>query len=149
MSVQERDLGWRRIKQELEVLGRASVKIGLQEGTTTEDGSASLPEIGFYNEFGTARIPPRPAHAQAYDKNKGKIDTAIKRLHDSVVAGRRSAKDALGLLGQLHQRNIQKSIRDLREPENAPSTIERKGSDNPLIDSGHMVQSIRYEVGGA
>ena len=41
---------------------------------------------------------------------------------------------------------IQQSIRDLRDPPNAPATIERKGSSNPLIDTGFMRLSVSWRV---
>lgn len=37
-------------------------------------------------------------------------------------------------------------MRNLRTPPNAPSTIAKKGSDNPLIDSGAFVQSVTSAV---
>ena len=41
---------------------------------------------------------------------------------------------------------IQKAITDLDTPENSEETIARKGSSNPLIDTGHMRRSVDYEV---
>ena len=41
---------------------------------------------------------------------------------------------------------VQERITDLREPPNAPRTIEAKGSDNPLIDTGFMQRSVSWEV---
>ena len=41
---------------------------------------------------------------------------------------------------------IQKAITDLDTPENSEETIARKGSSNPLIDTGHMRGSVDYEV---
>lgn len=40
----------------------------------------------------------------------------------------------------------QQYITDLRDPPNAPYTIEKKGSDNPLIDTGSMRSSVTYKV---
>lgn len=41
---------------------------------------------------------------------------------------------------------IQQSIIDLSDPSNSPKTIEKKGSDNPLIDTGHMKDSVTFVV---
>jgi hypothetical protein len=41
---------------------------------------------------------------------------------------------------------VQKYMTDLRDPPNAPSTIAKKGSSNPLIDSGAMRQSVTYKL---
>ena len=46
-----------------------------------------------------------------------------------------------GISGQLKQ-----SIVDTNEPPLAASTIARKGFAKPLVDTGHMLQSVDYEV---
>lgn len=51
--------------------------------------------------------------------------------------------DAAGLSAQAA---IQHSIVALNNPPNSPATIEAKGSDNPLIDTGHMLESVTYIV---
>jgi hypothetical protein len=43
------------------------------------------------------------------------------------------------------QNDVRKAIRDLDSPPNAESTIKAKGSSNPLIDTGQMINSIRWE----
>jgi len=50
----------------------------------------------------------------------------------------------LGILGQGH---VQKEIIALRSPANNPATISAKGSSNPLINTGHMLQSVTFSVG--
>lgn len=46
-----------------------------------------------------------------------------------------------GISGQLRQ-----SIRDTNTPALSPITIARKGFEKALIDSGHMWNSVAYEV---
>ena len=41
---------------------------------------------------------------------------------------------------------IKERIRDIRTPVNAPSTIAKKGSSNPLIDSGELINSIDFDL---
>ena len=41
---------------------------------------------------------------------------------------------------------IKKEMVDLRNPPNHPFTIAMKGSDNPLIDHGHLLRSVEYVV---
>lgn len=57
---------------------------------------------------------------------------------------RYNVKQAMGLLGEVAQQDIQDAIVKLKEPPNAESTIAKKKSDNPLIDSGQLVSSIRW-----
>ena len=35
----------------------------------------------------------------------------------------------------------------VRTPENAPSTVEQKGFDNPLVETGQMQRSIQIREG--
>lgn len=41
---------------------------------------------------------------------------------------------------------VQQYMTDLKSPPNAPSTITKKGSSNPLIESGALRQSVTYSV---
>lgn len=52
----------------------------------------------------------------------------------------------LGKVGQIAQASVQNYMVDLKTPPNAPSTIAKKKSSNPLIDTGALVGSITYAV---
>lgn len=53
---------------------------------------------------------------------------------------------ALNKVGVVAVGKVQKYMTDLRTPPNAPSTIKKKGSSNPLIDSGALRQSVTYKL---
>lgn len=57
-----------------------------------------------------------------------------------------STEQVVILIGAFVKGKLQDSIRDFTEPPNAPSTIRRKGFNNPLIDTGHMMNSVDFEV---
>jgi hypothetical protein len=48
-------------------------------------------------------------------------------------------------IGGLAVENIKTYISELEHPPNAPSTIEKKGFDNPLIDSEQMKEAVMYK----
>ena len=50
----------------------------------------------------------------------------------------------LNQLGVLAVANVQQKIVEVHEPPNAKSTIQKKGSSNPLIDKGVIRQSVSY-----
>jgi hypothetical protein len=58
------------------------------------------------------------------------------------------ARLALGLMGERIKSQLQDSIRELNSPPLAESTIKRKGFDKPLVDTGHMQNSVDYAVDG-
>ncbi|QGH75045.1 hypothetical protein RostovM3_00035 [Vibrio phage Rostov M3] len=49
-------------------------------------------------------------------------------------------------MGVVAVAGVQNYIDELRSPANAPSTVERKGADNPLVDTGEMKQSVTYNI---
>ena len=55
-----------------------------------------------------------------------------------------SVDDMLDLYGQQMATAIKTYMRDLSQPPNHPYTVEQKGSSNPLIDTGAMLESITW-----
>ena len=142
-SVKEIDQGWARIKKQLAIMDGSYTKVGVQEGERHDNG-ISMVIIAAANEFGTFKIPERPALRNAFDNNRPALESLKLRLITGIYSGKLTAERALGLLGEQHQRNTQKSIRDLKTPPNAPFTIARKRSSNPLVDTGQYIGSIRH-----
>ncbi|MBE0470602.1 MAG: hypothetical protein IBX55_13975 [Methyloprofundus sp.] len=151
MSTTDTDRGLKKILAEMQALGSKSVKVGIQDDAGSHSGGdMSVAAIAYINEYGTrdGRIPPRPAHTNAFDDNRRKLDALVLRLNRAVADGKMSADQAAKLLGQTHEDNVKQSIRSLSSPANATSTVTRKGSSNPLIDTGQTVNSVRYVVEG-
>ena len=67
-------------------------------------------------------------------------------LSNDIIEGKMTKYDALQMMGQLIEGEIKRTIINLRAPQNAKSTIAKKGSANPLVDTGLLGGSIRYEV---
>lgn len=55
-------------------------------------------------------------------------------------------KTALERVGVVAASKVQLFMTQLKSPPNAPSTIKKKGSSNPLIDSGALRQSVTFKV---
>jgi len=145
-GVRDIDRGWNRIKAEIKKMDQAHIKAGLQAGDMADDGSTTLAEIGAWNEFGTRHIPERPFVRAAVDSNRDRYTRIFANEARKIMAGERSVSVSLGLIGQLVTSDIQKKITEISTPPNAPGTVARKGSSNPLIDTGRMRQSVRYVI---
>ena len=146
--VTEKDHGWKRVKGEMKAAQNSGVKVGiLSDETETYDDGADMLLVAAANEFGTAdgHIPARPFIRGSYDQNRSGLARTAQRLWDQVLAGRLTTKRALGLLGEQHQGQVQEYMTALDTPANAPRTVARKGSSNPLIDEGRLRNSIRWE----
>lgn len=70
-------------------------------------------------------------------------DLTVRCANEGVPLQTLSDAIALELRGK-----VQNKMRDIRTPANTPLTSKMKGSNNPLIDSGHLLRSIEYKVKG-
>ena len=93
-------------------------------------------------------IPERSFMRTGHDENADRIIAQTERAIAQVVAGRMSVDDMLDLYGQQMATAIKTFARDLNEPPNHPYTIEQKGSSNPLVDTGQMIESITWRKTG-
>lgn len=114
------------------------------------DGADIMKAI--YNEFGTrgggwgGPTPERPFMRNAMRNNKAKYQAAMRKSAAKILQGETSLSTVLNKLGALAQGDIQSEITTLKTPANSPVTIARKGSSNPLIDTGSMRQSVTWEI---
>lgn len=122
---------------------KGDVKVGFLEGATYPDTGLSVAQVAFWNEFGTSRSPSRPFFRHMI---------AEQSPGWGVMAGKAAkfyqynGTQVLQLMGEKISEQLQQSIVGWKEPPNAQSTIENKGFDKPLIHTGHMQNSIGYEV---
>lgn len=104
-----------------------------------------MAEIYYWNEFGTERIPERPTLRPTFIDQRQKYISILGKISAKAMNERSyNMKQAMGKLGEVAQQDIQAAIIELKTPPNAQSTIEAKGSDNPLVDTGQLVSSIRW-----
>jgi len=113
------------LPKKINTIENTSIKVGfpaVKKETHSEDNQeVSAVFKATVNNFGLG-VPKRPFMAISFVKFANK----------------------LGILGQGH---VQKEITALRSPANNPVTISAKGSSNPLINTGHMLQSVTFAVG--
>lgn len=120
----------------------SSVEVGFLEGATYPDGTP-VASVAFWNEYGNGSAPPRPFFRTMIEKEKeswpGKLAAAYK-----ATGG--DGDKALALVGEDIDGALKQSINDFSSPALAQSTIDRKGFDKPLIDTGHMINSTGSRV---
>lgn len=141
----------KKFYKELEKLKSLTVRVGYQSGETAassdgESTGADLCEIAVYNELGTATIPSRPFMRDSVDKHADTINAFIKHQKDLFISGKITAEQMLNAIGVFQKGLVQSEIVDGDFEPNAPSTIRRKGSDKPLIDTGKMRQSVNFVI---
>lgn len=133
-----------------------TVDIGIIDAGSHDESKKDLTvaAIGFIQEFGAVIkrsgsviiIPERSFMRSTTKENRQKIKSMAQRLFRKVLNGKSTYDQALGLLGEFVSSEVRNKIVALKEPPNAPLTIAKKGSSNPLIASSQLKNSITYGV---
>lgn len=99
----------------------------------------NLASLAAVLEFGNERIPSRPFLRQTLAENQNKY---IELFVDLIGKGL-SVEQIYEQIALIAQGDVQLNITKGDWVANAKSTIKRKGSSKPLIDTGKMRQSVR------
>ncbi len=144
--IETKDYGFDAIIENLKALGGEEISVGVLRTAGKEKDGTDLVDVAVYNEYGTKRIPPRPFLRQATDKHGGKWQDFIEQCVDKIIARQIKDRQALDLIGLKAQKDVQNTIDNGTFKPNKPSTIARKGSSKPLIDTGTLRRAIRYRI---
>ena len=135
-----------KLKELADKIGSNSVSVGFLEDATYPTGQ-SVAEVAAYNEFGTTKSPARPFFGNMVEANKDSWGDALGKL---CVALDYDIPKVMGQMGEGIKGQLQQSIIDFNDPPDSDGTIERKqsahGADATLVDTGHMLNSVDYEV---
>lgn len=139
-------------KVQTSLRGPKKVKVGFPSGEADSDNI----QKAVWNEFGTrggasgggwgGPVPERPFLRNAMRDNKGKYRNGMRASAAKLLTGQTSISVVLSKLGIMAQGDVQESITSLQSPPNSPTTIELKGSSNPLIDSGEMRGAVTWKI---
>jgi hypothetical protein len=77
-----------------------------------------------------------------------------KRLYDSyfvesiqrIAEGKSTFKQEYTRIGAMAKVDLKEAVEMWDSPRNSPYTVDLKGFDNPLIDSGLLYESIDFKV---
>lgn len=101
--------------------------------------SFNLASLAAVLEFGNEHIPARPFLRQTLEENQEKYTALFIQWFDQGVP----AAQIYERLAVMAQGDVQMNIVKGEWLANAKSTIKRKKSSKPLIDTGKMRQSVR------
>lgn len=138
-----------RFFKEIEKLKKLQVRVGYQEGKEFYDEGSTkvdLLDVVMFNELGTSKTPSRPFMRDSVDDNYEKIMSFCRGKLQELANGSTDTEKMLNAIGAMQVGLVQETIRSGNFVPNAPSTIRRKGSDKPLIDSGLMRQSVHFVI---
>ena len=130
--------------RELKKMTDMEIQVGFQGDQKYEDGT-SIAQVAAVNEFGASDIPERPFMRQSFENHEGELQAACDVAQRLVSSGG-SAEQALQQIGVVAKGLVQDEIVNGGFAPNAESTIKKKGSEQPLIDTGTMRQSVNFVV---
>jgi len=93
-------------------------------------------------------IPPRPFLRGGIRENLARFSRLSARLLRQVAEGAQTLRGALELVGHDAAGAVKRYITSGALEANAPSTIKKKGSSQPLVDDAQLRQSITSVVEG-
>lgn len=163
MSVEVKDLGIGKLREAVATLQRQRVTVGYQgpSGAAKHPhADASVAQVAAWQEFGTpgsddrqydkarTRMPSRPFVRTGLAKYQQEIAAAIARAFRRVLDDGVSVEAAQSGVGEEMVAAIQRTILDARAWAKplAQTTIEAKGHDDPLIESGALYDATSYAV---
>lgn len=162
-----------RLAASMKAVENMTVRIGLPDSekaakrvTITEDngdsttttkhvieGKLTLAQLGLIQEFGIpGHIPSRPFMRSGLQRAKAGASKLLGKLLEKLdpkVTGEQlktKASTILGKVGAYVAAQIKQGIASGGFAANAPSTVARKGSSKPLIDTGLLRQSLTWQV---
>ena len=122
--------------------GSDSVKVGLPKDSNDYPDGTSVIMVGAVHEFGSPKrnVPQRSYLRSTVQEKRREYKRLFAKLAKKIIQGKFSKKQALELIGLQVQTDVRQKITDLKDPP----LVYREG--NPLIDTGHLRQSIVYKV---
>lgn len=138
----------------VQALEELEVTVGIQQDDAArshDDSRTTLGVVAAANHYGTDTIPARPWLTRAADRHGKKWAQQLAKTESAYWrTGDRSAlANDLRALGVVAVGDVKTELVELRDPPNAASTIAGKGSSNPLVDKGQLLNSHRARLEGA
>lgn len=124
---------------------KASIKVGIQADSGDYPDGTSVVDVAIWNEVGTTKTPSRPFVRQCFADNQQVVAQYLGFAVLRVAKGANLSQE-LSKIGQWYQDKQKNTLKSYPWTPNAPSTVKRKKSSKPLVDTGQLVNAIRYKV---
>ena len=142
---------WKQMERNLKRGGRHKVQVGFFDGVYPD--GISVPQIAAWNEEGHftgwgAWSPPRPFIRLGVMRKVGN-QTWIRKWNrhvHSIAMGRLTWKDLNKLIAKELVEIMKEEILDWDIPPNRPSTVAKKGFNDPLVETGLMYSKVKAKV---
>lgn len=148
IKVEVKDTGWLEFFKRAREIRDKRVRVGVLSDDAHGDGDLTLSELATIHEFGTEdkRIPERSFLRSTFDEKREELAEVGEKLIGAVLDGKMTTERGLGLIGAKLAADVKGRITAGIDPPNAPTTVARKGSSTPLVDTGRLLNSITWAV---
>jgi hypothetical protein len=149
--VTSRDVNWSRFKEAARSFKLMHTQVGLPERGTFKPNGVSkvkrykdLIKVALINEFGGKHTPERALFRITFKQNEKAISRMMNTGARDIVLGKTNIKAVLSNIGEFLVQKIRNNIMKGMPPGNAPSTIQHKGFDKPMLETGQLYDNIQH-----
>ena len=141
-----------QLRARLAEINALALTIGFQGDEarlTYDNGRINLPTVALYNEFGTRTIPQRSFLRSSIFERRVAIQKIVAdEIGRYINDFNTTASVALGRAGAKIVAIVAEKIRRSKgwAKRNAPSTVQNKGFDYPLHETGLLARSVTWAV---
>jgi len=153
VDVQINDKRWRELVAKIgKEMANKGVRVGVlaEKGGNEDRDGITMIELAAIHEFGSqaAGIPERSFIRSAFEGSTSEHAQRIMmgKTIKGVIEDRMTPDQALEMLGLWGVSRIKKGIKAGIDPANADSTVAKKGSSKPLVDTGRLLNAINHKV---
>lgn len=134
--------------ERIKSLGDPKVYIGVPASTNARQGSSNNATIAATHELGAPSrgIPARPFLIPTMQNNAEKYTNLMAQGFRNALQDKEKAAEVYEKIGLVASSDVKDYIVSGQFVPLKQSTIDRKGSSKPLIDTEEMRSSISYEV---
>lgn len=143
--------GWDKIKKNLLQANSESLNVGFfpESRYGPENDNLPVSTVAMFMEEGDpVKYPPRPFIRMGFlpRLKTSEYVPVFQQAIKSVLDGKATFKQAYTKLGPVMVKGLQNEIISWDTPPNSPQTIEAKGFNDPLINTGKMLESVDFKV---
>lgn len=143
--------GWDKIKKNLLQANKESLNVGFFPESRYGPENHNLPVAtvaAWMEEGDPEKYPPRPFIRMGFLPRLKTTEYVpiFQQAIKSVLDGQSTFKQAYTKLGPILVKGLQNEIISWDTPPNSPRTVEAKGFNDPLINTGKMLESVDFKV---
>lgn len=111
------------------------------------EGDISVADVAVINEYGSPElgIPPRPFFQNTL-REQGGFNWWFKARAKDLFLGDASLGKLMESFAKIAVSYFKETIISFDDPPNRPDTIRKKGKDDPLIETGNLLERFRHRI---